>query len=65
MDLDAKLDLHPDSPDFSADGIGASSHLLEGTAGLWQQFATAVTVEAYTQSWLAMQCCLIPHVAAC
>lgn len=64
MDLDAKFDLHPDSPGFGADGIRASSHLLEGTAGLWQQFTTAVTVEAYTQSWLAMQCCLIPHVAA-
>jgi multidrug resistance efflux pump len=64
MDTDTHLDLCASPPHPVQDGLGANGHVLEVDEALWQQFATAATTEAYAQSWLALQCRLIPHVTA-
>lgn len=44
-------------------GAGGNGHAPDTDRALWRQFAEATTPEVYYQSWLALQCRMIPDVS--
>ncbi|MBI2875412.1 MAG: HlyD family efflux transporter periplasmic adaptor subunit [Candidatus Tectomicrobia bacterium] len=59
LDLDSQND--PPRPDPAAAPEGR--RILDADHTLWAQFAEAATVEAFCQSWLALQCRMIAGVS--
>lgn len=55
--------LREPSPAVEPGGADGNGHLPDADQALWQQFASATTAEASHQSWLALQCRMIPGVS--